>query len=353
MIPQNIRGRGAHKDFQNRFLEERVVYRPDESTGQVPNPSTQFITDHSKSILTKNNSPDVSFNYSLNPYRGCEHGCVYCYARPTHEYLGYSSGLDFESKIMVKREAPNLLRKELAASNWKPQTVAMSGITDCYQPVEKKLKLTRKCLEVFLNFRNPVAIITKNHLVNRDRDILKEMAFYNGCKVFVSITTLDKSLASSMEPRTSRPHRRLDTINSLAEAGIHVGVMIAPVIPGLNDHEIGSILKTAKAHGAKSAGYVILRLPYSVKDLFKEWINKQRPNVAIKVLNRIKSIREGNLNSTTFGERMRGKGAFAQQIKQQFHIECKKQKMNTVKEPLSTEHFRNPDKGGDLQYNLF
>ena len=355
-MPKQIKGRGAHKDLQNRFLEERIAYHPDEETGQLPNPQTQFIKDRSKSILTKNNSPDISFSYSLNPYRGCEHGCVYCYARPTHEYLGYSPGLDFESKIMVKEQAPELLKNELSAKSWNPQTIAMSGVTDCYQPIEKKLKITRGCLEVFRDFRNPVAIITKNHMVFRDVDILHEMAMFDACRVYISITSLDSELASTMEPRTSRPHKRLEAIRRLTNAGIPVGVMVAPVIPGLNDHEMVSILNKAKEHGAQFASYVMLRLPHSVKEIFKSWLQQQKPHSASKVLNRIKSVREGNLNSVTFGERMRGKGPYAAQIKQQFNIEVVKLGLNSGKKPLSIENFKVPDdikNEGTNQLQLF
>ncbi|HWF18874.1 MAG TPA: PA0069 family radical SAM protein, partial [Verrucomicrobiae bacterium] len=265
--PNVIPHRGASENLPNRFekihLERDEDWNPDEDVL----PQTQFLRDHSSTIIATNDSPDVGFEASVNPYRGCEHGCIYCYARPTHEYLGFSAGLDFETRIMVKDRAPELLRAELSSPKWKPKTISISGVTDCYQPVERKLKLTRGCLQVLAEFRNPVGIVTKNHLVTRDIDVLSELARYNCSVVFVSVTTLDTDLRKVMEPRTSPPASRLAAIEALANAGIPVGVMVAPVVPGLTDHEMPNILAAAVKAGAKFAGYVTLRLPYAVAPL--------------------------------------------------------------------------------------
>src|SRR5205814_4999455 len=240
---------------------------PDWSDPDEPAPPTQFFKDNSDSIINYNDSPDVGFEASINPYRGCEHGCIYCYARPFHEYLGFSAGLDFETKIMVKENAPELLRRELASPKWKPKVIALSGVTDCYQPVERKLKLTRRCLEVLAEFRNPVAVVTKNHLVTRDADVLSELARHRAAAVFISLTTLDSSLTPKLEPRASLPKHRLAAIEALNRAGVPVGVLLAPMIPGLTDHEIPNLLAAAASAGAQYAGYVVLRLPFAVKNL--------------------------------------------------------------------------------------
>src|SRR5262252_8690683 len=231
-----IHGRGAGSNPPNRFYKRSVVPDPEAADPEEPLPRTQFLKDSARSIIARNDSPDIPFETSINPYRGCEHGCVYCYARPFHEYLGFSPGIDFETKILVKEDAPKLLREELSSPKWKPQTIAMSGVTDCYQPVERRLKLTRGCLEVLAEFRNPVAIVTKNNLVTRDIDVLTRLAEVNAVAVFISLTTLDTDLRKVMEPRTSPPAARLAAIRALANAGIPVGVLIAPVIPGLTDH---------------------------------------------------------------------------------------------------------------------
>ncbi|HKS15676.1 MAG TPA: PA0069 family radical SAM protein, partial [Planctomycetota bacterium] len=248
------RGRGSAENPKNRFEEIELTADPEAPEDAISAPATKFYRDESKSVISTNDSPDVGFSASVNPYRGCEHGCVYCYARPTHEYLGFSAGLDFESKIMVKRDAPALVRKELESPSWKPQVVVMSGVTDCYQPVERRLRLTRGCLEIFAEFRNPVSIVTKNHLVTRDADLLSELARHRAAAVFVSVTTLDGDLARAMEPRASTPSRRLAAITALASAGVPVGVLIAPVIPGLTEHEIPAILSAAAKAGARHAG---------------------------------------------------------------------------------------------------
>ncbi len=260
-----------------------------------PAPTTQFFRDNTRSILTTNDSPDIPFTYSLNPYRGCEHGCIYCYARPTHEWLSLSAGLDFESRHLREARCAELLRKELASKKWMPQTVAIGGVTDGYQPVERRLELTRRCLQVFAEFKNPFAIVTKNALVTRDIDILKEMAAVRAARVFISVTTLDPDLARVMEPRASTPAARLRAIEELASAGISVGVMNAPVIPGLNDHESPAILEACAKAGASSADFVVVRLPFAIKDLFSDWLEQHFPSSKEKVLGRIRDSRGGKL----------------------------------------------------------
>lgn len=345
-----IQGRGASDNPVNRFEGNYIDYDLDEETGEKPSRKTALIRDYTKSIITYNQSEDIGFEASINPYRGCEHGCIYCYARPYHEYLGFSSGLDFESKIVVKYDAPKLLRKELKSERWKPQVIAMSGVTDVYQPIERKLEITRACLKVMSEFRNPVGIITKNHLITRDLDILKELNKYDCVGVTVSITTLDRELASIMEPRTSRPSRRLEAIRKLSEAGIPVGVNVAPIIPGLTDHECAEILERAKEAGAKYAGYTILRLPYKVKNLFVDWLEQNFPDKKQKVIHKILDIREGKLNNTEFGTRMKGTGNYSKQITDLFRVQTNRLGLNEDRKVLSTEHFRR-DSGPQL--NLF
>lgn len=346
-----IRGRGASGNLSNRF-EEIDYVRDEEFEGEEgPSPRTVFYKDASKSIISRNDSPDVGFDASINPYRGCEHGCIYCYARPTHEYLGFSAGLDFETKIMVKENAPELLREALASPRWTPQLVGISGVTDPYQPVERRLKLTRRCLEVFAAFRNPVAIITKNQLVTRDIDVLKELARYDCAGVFVSVTTLDVKLNRILEPRTSLPEQRIQAIAALADAGIPVGVMVAPVIPGLTDSELPAIVKRCAEAGARRAGMIMLRLPLAVAPLVERWLEAHYPDRKEKVLNRLRSLRGGRLNDAQFGSRMRGDGAFAEQIQFLFRGACQKAGLDDGKFEWSTEHFRSS--GGWGQLGLF
>ncbi len=337
--------RGAPENPPNRF--EKIHLEPDADWNPEDDvlPRTQFFKDHSKTVISHNDSPDIGFRSSLNPYRGCEHGCIYCYARPTHEYLGFSAGLDFESKIMVKEDAPELLRKELSSPKWKPQIIVMSGVTDCYQPVERKLKLTRRCLEVLLDFRNPVGIITKNSLVTRDIDVLSEMAKHQCASVCLSITTLDNNLRKVMEPRTSPPQSRLAAIRKLAEAGIPVSVNVAPIIPGLTDHEMPAILKAAHEAGATAAGFTIVRLPYANAPLFEKWIETHFPDRKDKVLNRIKAMRGGKMYDSQWGTRMRGEGIFAEQIQQMFDVAKRKVGFTDRYADLSTAAFRRVETG--------
>jgi DNA repair photolyase len=336
-----LRGRGSAANPKNRFESVERVPEPLDSD-EVPSPQTRFFSDTSRSIIAYNDSPDVGFDASVNPYRGCEHGCIYCYARPTHEYLGFSSGLDFETKIMVKEDAPELLRRELSRRTWKPQVLAMSGVTDCYQPVEKERRLTRGCLEVLLEFRNPVVIITKNYLVTRDIDILRELARFQCVSVTISLTTLDPKLSAAMEPRASRPARRLAAITRLAEAGIPVGYLQAPMIPGLSDSEAPAIAQAAARAGASFAGYVALRLPFAIKSLFEQWLETHYPQRKEKVLSRIRAIRGGKLNDPNFSTRMRGEGVFAEQMEELFQLACKRAGIQQRRAELSTEHFRRP-----------
>jgi DNA repair photolyase len=344
-----LRGRGAAGNPKNRF--ESVERVPEAmAADETSSPQTQFFIDSSKSIIAYNDSPDVGFDASVNAYRGCEHGCVYCYARPTHEYLGFSAGLDFETKIMVKEDAPRLLRAELSSPKWQPQVLAMSGVTDCYQPVEKKRELTRRCLEVLLEFRNPVVIVTKNYLVTRDIDVLSKLARYQCAGVTVSMTTLDPKLSSVMEPRASTPARRLEAIRALAEAGIPVGYLQAPMIPGLTDSEAPAIAQAAADAGATFAGYVALRLPFAVKALFEEWLEQHFPDRKNKVLNRIRAVRGGKLNDPNFKTRMRGEGIFAEQMTELFQLACKKAGIDKRWPELTTKYFRRP---GTTQLALF
>ncbi len=339
---QEFHKRGALVNPANRF--EKISFERDEevSDEDYSLPKTEFFKDTSKSIISYNDSPDIFFETSLNPYRGCEHGCVYCYARPTHEYFGLSSGWDFESKIFVKTEAASLLKKELAHPRWRPQVVVMSGVTDCYQPFEKKFQITRACMEVLLDFRNPVGIITKNKLVARDIDLFKQMAEYDGICVTVSVTSLDAKVARAMEPRASTPENRLKAIEALAKSGVPVTVNVAPIVPGLTDHEIPAIIKKCAELGVRGAGYTVLRLPYAVKDVFENWLSEYFPDRKEKVLNRIRSLRGGTLYNSEFGRRMKGEGIFAQQFADLFDVACRKEGLNKNRITLSTASFRNP-----------
>jgi DNA repair photolyase len=346
-----IHGRGAADNPPNRF--ETLVYaddldaidRDDEAA-----PQTEYLRDSSRTILAHNESPDVGFDTSINPYRGCSHGCVYCFARPTHEYLGFSAGLDFETKILVKEDAPELLRAELSKKSWEPRTIAVSGVTDAYQPIERKLRITRRCIEVLAEFRNPTTIVTKNHLVARDADLLADLARDRAAAVFVSITSLDGALQRKMEPRASPPERRLEALRALSAAGVPVGVLVAPVILGLTDHEMPAILAAAAKAGATTAGYVPLRLPYAVKEIFERWLDDHFPDRKEKVLGRIRSIRGGRLNDPNFGSRLHGEGIFAEELRALFRIASRRAGIGERKIELSTDAFRRP---GGNQLALF
>ena len=344
--PGEIQGRGAASNPGNRFEHEHYVFtewdEPEESS-----PETVLLKDNSRTIIAYNDSPDVGFDASINPYRGCEHGCVYCFARPNHEYLGFSAGLDFETKILVKQNAPELLRRELMLPSWKPQPLAISGVTDAFQPIERRLKLTRRCLEVLVEFRNPVVIITKNELVVRDIDLLSELARDDAALVFVSVTSLRSDLARQLEPRASQPMRRLSAIEALSKAGIPVGVLVAPVIPGLTDEEMPAILAASRNAGATLAGYVPLRLPFGLGPLFEEWLQIHAAARKEKVMNRVRELRGGRLNDPRFGSRLRGTGEYANQLAKLFEAACRKHSLNASRPALSVESFRRP--GAQIQ----
>jgi DNA repair photolyase len=343
-----IHGRSASWNPANRFeklhidLGDTDVVQIDPTSEEgKPRRDTQFFRDLTKTIIARNDSPDVGFETSVNPYRGCEHGCIYCFARPTHEYLGLSAGLDFESKIMVKPDAPRLLEAELSSPKWKPQVLVMSGVTDPYQPVERKLRITRGCLEVLAKFRNPIAIITKNRLVTRDIDLLGELTSHHAAAVNVSVTSLDPELQRVLEPRTSSPSARLEAVATLRAAGIPVGVMVAPIIPGLTDHEVPKIVEACGRAGAQFAGYTIVRLPWAIAPLFEHWLDEHFPEKKEKVLSRIRHIRNGKINDPRWGTRTKGEGIFAEQIRSMFEVACRRAGIGERPE-LSTAAFRRP-----------
>ncbi len=341
-----IPSRGAATNPPNRF--ERLTVELDEPAER--NPRTQFLREDARSIISRNDSQDLSFSASLNPYRGCEHGCSYCYARPYHEYLGFSSGLDFETRIIVKENAAAILRDTLLSPKWTPEVLAMSAVTDCYQPVERRLEITRACLAVLSEFRNPVGIITKNHLVTRDIDLLAPLAADRACAVHMSLTTLDQDLSRRMEPRASLPAHRLDAIAKLSAAGIPTGVVLAPMIPGLTDHEIPALLRAAREAGATRAFYSIVRLPHAVKELFATWLEEHVPGSKNKILERIRDLRGGALNSSRFGERLRGTGLWADQIRSLFSTARAREGFTPGSFDFHTAAFRRP---ADPQLSLF
>ena len=348
-LPDPSPARGTLAQPANRFEAVTLERDPDYDPGEEPRVRTQFLRDASASVISSNDSPDIPFRASLNPYRGCEHGCIYCYARPTHEYLGFSAGLDFESRILVKERAPELLRDELAHPRWRPQPLILSGVTDPYQPVERRLELTRRCLAVLAELRNPVAIITKNRLVARDADLLGELARHGAAHVTLSITSLEPALRRVMEPRTAPPAARLAALRELAAAGVPVGVSVSPIIPGLNDHEIPAILAAARSAGAQWAFYVLLRLPFAVKELFVAWLREHFPHRADKVLARLHEARGGRLNDPRFGSRMRGEGVHAEQISRLFQVARRRAGFPAEVPGLSTAAFRRP---GGVQMEL-
>jgi len=331
------KGRATESRPKNRF--EKLHFEPDANLEPELRIATDYLSDGSRSILTENTSPDIPYAVNLNPYRGCEHGCIYCYARPTHEYLGFSAGLDFESKIVVKRDAGELLERALKRSGWRPQVVALSGVTDCYQNIERHLGITRQCLKVLRKFGNPVSVITKSHLVQRDMDILSEMGSANLASVTISITTLSPDLHAVMEPRASGPQRRIETIAALSAAGIPVGVNVSPVIPGLNDHEIDAVLRAAARAGASYAGYSLLRLPGSVEALFLDWLDRRFPNARGKVINSLSRHRLGEITDARFGTRMTGIGPSAELLARRFKMSLKRCRLRERPPELTTELF--------------
>jgi DNA repair photolyase len=343
-----IKGRGAAVQTANPHLRIRReadfehIAEDAEYLAQLCRPPTEYLPDDSQSIVAENNSPDVGFRYSVNPYRGCAHGCSYCYARPTHEYLGLSAGLDFETKVFVKHRAAELLREFLAQPSWRPETIAFSGVTDCYQPAEREFRITRGCIAVAAECRQPIGIITKNALVTRDIDLFQQLAADNAVRVCLSITTLDAKLARVMEPRTSSPEARLRAIRELSAAGIPAHVVLAPVIPGLNDHEIPAILQAARDAGASGAGYVLLRLPTTVREVFLEWLGRSYPDRMDRVLTLLRSTRAGRLSDSRFGLRQRGTGHIADLIEDTFRLWTKKVGYPDDSPPLNREAFRPP-----------
>jgi DNA repair photolyase len=348
-LPGQLRGRGAQANVSGRFEKHARLMFDDgwQSLEDLPALKTQVFDETPKTIITRNESPDISFDRSINPYRGCEHGCSYCYARPTHAFMGLSPGLDFESKLFAKTNAVELLRKELSAPGYAPRTLALGANTDCYQPIEKTYRLTRQILEVMLEYGHPVGIVTKSSLVLRDIDILKKLAGKNLVKVAVSVTTLDAALARAMEPRASTPPKRLAALEILAKEGIPAVGMVAPIIPALNDAEIDSILKAVSAAGAKEAGYVLLRLPLEVRDIFREWLNANYPDRAARVLSLIRQTREGKENDSTFGRRMSGTGPYAWSIGRRFEMACERLGLNRSRLKLATDLFKPPPKAGE------
>ena len=355
-MSRSIKGRGAAVQPANSYQPVNLqadleqVADDEEYLAELGRPPTEYLPDLSQTIVTENDSPDLGFRYSVNPYRGCSHGCSYCYARPTHEYLGLSAGLDFETKVFVKFGAAGLLRDFLARPAWRPETIVFSGVTDCYQPAERGFKITRSCLEVAAECRQPVGVITKNALVLRDLDLLKSLAEHRAVRASLSITSLDPRLARVMEPRTSAPEARLRAIRELSAAGIPTSVMVAPIIPGLNDSEMPAILAAAREAGARSAGYVLLKLATIVREVFLDWLQRNYPDRLPRIETLIRSTRAGRLNDSTFGRRQRGTGPVADLIADTFALWTAKLGYPDDDEPLNVEAFRPPQPtGGQLR----
>jgi DNA repair photolyase len=339
-----LKGRGAQFNPHNRFLENSYVKEHVEGIDEweADHQKTTFIFGEARSIVNKVDSPDVGMAYSLNPYQGCEHGCSYCYARNVHEYWGFSAGLDFERKIIVKKDAPALFKKFLERKGWDGTTISLSGNTDCYQPAEREFKITRQLLEIALAYKQPIGLITKNALVLRDKDILQDMAKLNLCMAYVSINTLNEDLRLKMEPRTTTAKQRLKVLEELSKAGIPTGVMVAPLIPGLSDHEVPKILKTIAQCGATNAGYTIVRLNGAVGNIFEDWLRSNYPDRFDKVWHMIQSCHGGSVNDSRFGERMRGEGNIAQMIRDSFKLHCRINKLNEKQVHLDSSLFKVP-----------
>ena len=353
-----VKGRGAASNRSGRF--ERFAYVPEDdgwnsSDEEAPKLETILTRDSSRSVIVQQNSPDISMEQTLNPYRGCEHGCIYCFARPSHTYLGYSAGLDFESRILFKENVAALLEKELASPKYKPKPIMIGANTDAYQPTEKNLRLTRSVLEVCARWNQPIGLITKSALIARDIDILAPMAERGLAKAAISITTLDRTLARKMEPRAATPQRRLDAIKALTDAGIPVTVMAAPIVPGLTDHELEAILEASAKAGATGAGYVALRLPHEIADLFQEWLSGAYPDRAQRVINQIRQMRGGQLYDSRWSTRMTGTGIWAHLIAQRFRLACNEFNLNQRKRSYNLGLFRPPDGFSPQsgQYSLF
>jgi DNA repair photolyase len=356
---ETLHGRGALSNASGRYEKQTRIlvddgwddgWRAEDET--PPRLRTEVIQDATRTIIARNKSPDISFDQSINPYRGCEHGCIYCFARPSHAWLGMSPGADFESRLFAKPNAAQLLAKELSAPGYVPRVIAMGTNTDPYQPLEKKMRITRSLLEVLRDFQHPVAIVTKSPLILRDLDILSDMAAKGLAKAALSVTTLDRRLARMMEPRAGTPARRLQAIKGLSEAGIPAGVMFAPAIPALNDHEMEAVLTAAREAGARSAGYVLLRLPLEIKDLFREWLEANVPDRARHVMTLVRQMRGGKDYDAAWNTRMRGTGPYAEMMARRFHMTAKRLELNQLQPPLNINSFRRPTRLGD-QLRLF
>jgi len=341
---QYFKGRGAQVNPHNKFLKDVYVKEHDEGIDdwEESDRKTSFIFEDSKTIVNKVDSPDVGMAYSLNPYQGCEHGCTYCYARNSHQYWGYSAGLEFERKIIVKKDAPALFKKFLEKKGWDASTISLSGNTDCYQPAERQFKLTRQLLEIALEYKQPIGMITKNSLILRDQDILQEMAKLNLCMVYVSINSLNEDLRQVMEPRTTTAKQRLKIVEELSKAGVPTGVMVAPLVPGLSDHEIPKILKAVANAGAIKAGYTVVRLNGAIAQIFEDWLRKNFPDRFDKVWHMIQSCHSGKVNDSRFGDRMRGDGNIAQMIRDNFRLHCRLNGLNVKDIILDHSLFKVP-----------
>ncbi|HZW26164.1 MAG TPA: PA0069 family radical SAM protein [Gallionella sp.] len=344
------KGRGATLLIEGRF-ESVARERFDDgwtADDEPPALKTTVTEERAKSVIRRQDSPDLPFELSLNPYRGCEHGCIYCYARPSHGYLNLSPGLDFETKLFAKPDAAKLLREELAKPSYRCSPIALGSNTDIYQPIEREWKITRQILEVLAECRHPLSIVTKSSLIERDLDLLSQLAQDNLVQVFVSVTTMDSELARKLEPRASSPRRRLETIRRLNEAGVPCGVFVAPVIPFLTDAELENILQAASENGARSAAYTLLRLPYELKDLFKDWLEIHYPLKAAHVMSRLREMRGGKENDSEFGSRFRGDGLFADLLEKRFRITCERLGLNQEEVRLEVSRFRPPERGGQM-----
>ena len=349
-----IKGRGAQFNTANPFMKQRVVDEHIEGLDEplLTDEKTQVFTEHPRKIVNKMTSPDIPLFNTINPYQGCEHGCVYCYARNTHHYYGFSAGLDFERKIMVKPDAARLLRKHFNQASWKPEPITLSGNTDCYQPLERKYRITRALLEVMLEYKNPVALITKNSLILRDADILSELAKHRLVHVMVSVTSLREDLRLLLEPRTATARKRLEVIEALSKHGVPVGAMVAPVIPGLNSEEIPAIVQKAAEKGALTAGYTIVRLNGEIKNIFHDWLYKNMPHAADKIWNQIKACHNGQVNDSRFGKRMSGDGKEADSIRQLFRMAKKKYLEGRSLPPYDLTVFKRPAAGGQMEFGF-
>ncbi|MDD2760693.1 MAG: PA0069 family radical SAM protein [Methylomonas sp.] len=354
--PLIYKGRASLSNASGRF-EKQSTHPEDDGWGsldaELPPLSTEVGRDASKSLITTNDSPDIPFDRSINPYRGCEHGCIYCFARPTHAYLGYSAGLDFETRILLKPDAARLLREELGKRSYQCAPLALGSNTDPYQPLERQYGLTRRILEILAETRHPVSIVTKSSLIERDLDILAEMANQGLLNVYLSVTTLDRPLARTLEPRAAAPQRRLETIARLRAADIPVGVMLAPLIPVLTDHELEAIVKAAHQAGAQTADFILLRLPLEVAGLFEQWLHRHYPAKADHIMNRIRDSRNGKAYDATFHQRLRGSGHYADLLSQRFRLISRKLQMDRSLPALRTDLFRKPAAGGQMSFDFF